>query len=72
MMVQKQKTEEFSMKDMQRIFKIVGVFLALAAAVMLVVRYWEKLTELCPCGRRPSDDDGDDWAKEAMDYADVD
>lgn len=60
------------MKGLERILKVVGVVVAVAGVVMLVVRYWEKLTGLCPCNRQPRDSEEDEWAKEAMDYADVD
>jgi len=54
------------MKIARFILKVVGVSMALAGVVCLIIGFWDKLVENCPCRltkSRPSEFD---------DYADID
>lgn len=44
---------------------LIGAVAAVVSAVVLIVVFWDKLVSLCPCRRKPLND-------ELADYADLD
>ena len=44
---------------------LIGAVAAVVSAVVLIVVFWDKLVSLCPCHRKPLND-------ELADYADLD